>query len=368
MKSKEKLRLLLIGHMPTHVSGSAQLFKQLVVALSNNDQVTVRVIDTGRPSHLTLNWIVNLTVAIKVTAAILLHSRWAQVISFHASRPAMILFGPVLFLISRLIRRPLILRLFGGALEKEFQVMSPLTMWVFKKTVLSSDLFLLETKHLVKYFRQHGIRKAEWYPNSRKVLNLPPCKNHASCCCKRFVFLGRVIEDKGIGVILQSIPYLLPGIKVDVFGPLDGCYTAEQLCRQGKGVLKYNGVLSAQEVCDVLYNYDALILPTFFDREGYPGVILEAYCHGIPVIATRWRAIPEIVDNCESGILISPHSAQELAHAMNKLYSDSLLYSRLVHGALNKCLLFSEVFWTARFLDWCFEIADADFRCPLYHE
>jgi glycosyltransferase involved in cell wall biosynthesis len=121
---------------------------------------------------------------------------------------------------------------------------------------------------------------------------------------------------------------------------------------KGNGVVCYKGVLTSDQVYKELFNYDALILPTFYEGEGYPGVIIEAYSHGIPVIATRWRSIPEIVTD-ETGILIPTHSAEALGQAINLLHTDNALYMSLKRGALSKRTEFSDSYWTDRFVEWC---------------
>jgi glycosyltransferase involved in cell wall biosynthesis len=350
------MRLLLIGHLSSHVSGSSLSFEQLVDILRNNDRVEVEVVNTARPARLTSNWLVNAVVALKVTASVLLCLRKIDVVTFHASRSAIMLYGPVLFLLARLFRKPLVVRLFGGTLEQEYELLSPARRWLLKRTVFSVDLLLLQTKHLIGYFAQHGARCVRWYPTSRQILFLPPMQEDTIPSCKRFVFLGRVIKEKGIGIILESVSQLKSEISVDIFGSLDGHYSAEHINSEGRGVVHYKGILTPEEVRDELFNYDALILPTFYQGEGYPGVILEAYSHGLPVITTRWRSIPEIVDE-NSGILIPTHSAEALAQALNILYTDRPYYVRLRRGALDKRLSFSDRFWAERFVDWCTEVA-----------
>ena len=45
-------------------------------------------------------------------------------------------------------------------------------------------------------------------------------------------------------------------------------------------------------------------MPTFHEGEGYPGIILEAFSVGMPVISTHWNSIPEIVMHNENGLLV----------------------------------------------------------------
>ena len=60
-----------------------------------------------------------------------------------------------------------------------------------------------------------------------------------------------------------------------------------------------------------------MILPSF--REGYPGIIIEAFSVGVPVIATNIGGIPEIVENGVNGILIEPKNVEDLTRAIKSI-------------------------------------------------
>jgi glycosyltransferase involved in cell wall biosynthesis len=348
---------LLIGHLSSRPNGASLLFSQLLQSILKKPHISVRFINTHRQIRLTSSKLTNLLVALKVTFLILLLLNRVDVISFHASRSALISYTPILRLISKISGRPLVLRLFGGAIEEEYEQLTSFGKWIFRTTILNADLLLVETKNLVSYFQKIGSKNVRWYANSRPIAETLVQTEKTTSCCRKFIFLSRVIEDKGMNVILESLPYLNPEITVDVFGPLDDdTYTAEKINDLGKSLITYQGVLTAEQVTEVLPRYDALILPTFYPGEGYPGVILEAYSHGLPVIATEWRAIPEIVDET-SGILIPIKSSIALSEAMNRLFSDSTLYSELRSGALAKREQFSEKVWTEKFLEWCRALA-----------
>jgi len=57
----------------------------------------------------------------------------------------------------------------------------------------------------------------------------------------------------------------------------------------------YYGHVGGSEKATLLADADALIFPTFFQPETFGLVLLEALSFGLPIIATRWRGIPEIV-------------------------------------------------------------------------
>ena len=71
----------------------------------------------------------------------------------------------------------------------------------------------------------------------------------------------------------------------------------------------------------------------------------------IPVIGVGRLDIPELVDE-SCGILVAPHSAQELASAIDLLHRDRSLYRSLSEGAAQRAHQFSSDLWAARLLGW----------------
>jgi glycosyltransferase involved in cell wall biosynthesis len=66
---------------------------------------------------------------------------------------------------------------------------------------------------------------------------------------------------------------------------------------------------------------DIFVLPSLY--EGLGVAALEAMAAGKPVVASRVGGLAELVNDCETGLLVAPGNAQELAAAMAKLIRDS---------------------------------------------
>ncbi|CAN5282993.1 glycosyltransferase [soil metagenome] len=62
---------------------------------------------------------------------------------------------------------------------------------------------------------------------------------------------------------------------------------------------------------------DIFVLASFV--EGLPGALLEAMAMGLPCISTKVNAIPEAINNLETGIIIEPGEPAKLAHEINLL-------------------------------------------------
>jgi glycosyltransferase involved in cell wall biosynthesis len=199
---------------------------------------------------------------------------------------------------------------------------------------------------------EDGAKRAVWYSNSRPMHGKGE-NQQRSVSCRRFIYVGHIRPYKGIAELIEAAEKLNSTSTVDVYGPFyDGF--SEQMFNNCKN-LKYGGLLSPKEVVSVMKKYDALVMPTKMPTEGYPGAIVEAFAAGIPILATKCGAIPEIVDD-SCGILVEPKDSEALFGAMKTLVDDDTLYARLCEGSRNKRESFSAKFWTAKFVEYCRQV------------
>jgi len=75
---------------------------------------------------------------------------------------------------------------------------------------------------------------------------------------------------------------------------------------------------------------DLFVLPTHY--EGYGMAVAEALAHGLPVVATRTGAIPDLVLP-EAGRIVEPGDPNSLRTALSEVLTDSDAYAALVEGA-----------------------------------
>lgn len=341
------MNLLLVGPLPPPVGGATVLFQQLVEDLSKAGGCPLRVINTSRPRVGRLS---NAWHAVRCVCLLIRHLPWASVVSFHTSRNGVIIFGPIVHVLSRLFGRKWILRGFGGSLDAWHRDSASLLKWLFNRTVLQADALLLERKASVDYFQRQSPSSVHWYPNSRHRPDPVESSKTAVAGLRRFVFVGHVKPTKGIDVLLEAAKSIGRGnFLVDVYGPLQDGVTPEWFMNSP---VNYRGPLASDRVINTLAGYDALVLPTYYPGEGYPGVILEAYCAGIPVISTRCGGIPEIVTP-DTGILLEPHDTAGLAAAMQELINSDQRLLALCEGARAKAEEFDADRWAQTFLNLC---------------
>ena len=141
----------------------------------------------------------------------------------------------------------------------------------------------------------------------------------------RLVFLGRLVEQKGIHYLIDALaPIAQPlNIHLDIVGTGD---MEQQLKTQvdQHGLTQNVTFLGAQPhewVKENLPNYDSLIAPFCFSETGCvdtgPLVLKEAMAVGTPVITTNIMGCKEIVTP-ETGFLVNEKSVEELRETIER--------------------------------------------------
>ena len=243
--------------------------------------------------------------------------------------------SPIIYILSKIINKKFIIRIFAGNFDQSFENSNWLKKIIIKKTIFKSDAIFVETKFLLNFLKNKGCSNVSLLHNARSK----PSKKYKirKKFNNKFVFISHVKITKGIIQILEASKKIKHNYCIDVYGPFKDRKITEKDFTDSS--VKYKGVLNPDDVVEKLLKYDVLILPTFHNGEGYPGVILEAFSVGMPIISTKWRSIPEIV-NSENGILIEPKNTAELINAIESF--DDRIYQKLSQGSLNSFQEFDE--------------------------
>ena len=86
------------------------------------------------------------------------------------------------------------------------------------------------------------------------------------------------------------------------------------------------------EVGDIIGESYGVLLPSIC-YETFGRSVIEAYCKGTPVIASNQGAMAELVQHEQTGFLVEPGSAQQLAAATERLLDESELRQRMRRAA-----------------------------------
>ena len=314
----KKANILLIGplpNLPLHKIGGARVSFKFLIDHLKKIHWPFQVINT-KPFEKGWKTILN---PFYILIHLLSKMRNCDVIFLNVSQGGTKKLAPIVYLFCRLFHKKMVFRPFGGGLKEDYQNYTAFQNWIFHKTVLKADLIFLQTQELMSFFKELG-GNIQQFPTSRTEPD-PGLLQREKTFNKRFVYIGHIKPSKGIDHLLEAQSQLDDSYTLHMYGPL---FKAYETLPQKKNT-PYQGLLDKDEVLDKLRKYNVLILPTFFKGEGYPGSIIEAYSLGIPVIATNWKAIPEIVQDGKTGRLIQVHSTSDLVKAIRSFNEKNYL-------------------------------------------
>ena len=136
-------------------------------------------------------------------------------------------------------------------------------------------------------------------------------------------FVGRLVRQKGADVLLDAFAHVreaIPSTRLALIG--DGKERDELENRVGRLGLDaaafFTGWLDG--AADLMAAFDVLAVPSRW--EGFGLVTLEAMARSVPVVASRVSALPEIVADGETGLLVLPDDPNALADALAALLAD----------------------------------------------
>ena len=339
------VRILIIGPMPPPYTGTTTLLEYLVDLLAKKEDVKIHVLNTLGVRGRGIAGVLNFG---KLMWRAFTQARKHDIVTLHASTSGLHVIAPVAYVAARLAGKPLLIRKFAG---DDYQTtLGPIGRRIAAFVLRRAELYMAESKHLVQSAKDDGVPRVEWYPNSRPVPEKAPDASTKPDTCLRYVYVGRIVEGKGMRALAEASKKLPDTVSVDVYGPWGD--DLEKDLFEDCPRIRYHGPLKPETIIPTMEQYDASLLPTHYRGEGYPGAILESYLAGLPVIVTRWRALPEIVDE-SVGIFVEPRDADDLANAMIRLSEDKALFQSLRSNTRAKAEFFSSVRWADNFLDRC---------------
>lgn len=132
----------------------------------------------------------------------------------------------------------------------------------------------------------------------------------------RFLFIGRVMRDKGIGELLEAVKNLRErhAVTLDIVGGYDEDYSAQIGEAEAAGYVRYHG--QQPSVHEFIKNAHCTVLPSY--HEGMANVMLESAATARPVVTTTVPGCRETFDEGATGFGCEAGSAESLTEAMER--------------------------------------------------
>jgi len=161
----------------------------------------------------------------------------------------------------------------------------------------------------------------------------------------RLLTVGRAVEKKGFDLLLRALA-MLPADLHWRLRHIGGGAGLKSLKAQSRGLglddrVEWSGPCAHDTVLAAYAAADLFVLPCRQsqdgDRDGLPNVLLEAQLMGLACLSTRAAAVPELIVDGETGLLVPPDDAAALAEGLARLTSDPELRKQL--GAAGRALV-----------------------------
>lgn len=219
---------------------------------------------------------------------------------------------------------PVVLHLHGSGYNEYFESVGPARQARIRSFFGSADAVVA----LSGFWRNWMIDALKLDP--AKVVEIPNGVPEASGLVPpanpvpRIVFLGELGERKGVDMLLDALADLRSrGLRFDAVLGGNGAIDEAQERARRLGIadaVSFPGWVGEVEVDALLRQADIFTLPS--RAENQPVAILEAMARAVPVVSTHVGAIPEQVVEEETGLLVPPGDAKQLADAIARLIAE----------------------------------------------
>lgn len=133
----------------------------------------------------------------------------------------------------------------------------------------------------------------------------------------RFLFIGRLLKDKGIEEFLETAKQIKkkhPNTEFQILGQVEGNYQERLHNLEADGIIRHLG--STPDVRPYIGAVECTVMPSY--HEGMSNVNLESAANGRPVITTRVPGCRETVDDGVTGFLVKSKDSYSLIDGVER--------------------------------------------------
>lgn len=313
-------KILLLGpNVDMSIHGGIVTHMKLLNTLSNNDNFDfeIRTFTLGKRSFMGEKIsLIKILYSYLYYFNTLLFNKY-DIVHINASMTnSSILKNFIALLIGKLFFKKVVFQFHGGDPDN----IKTFYTYFLKKIVHLSDVILVLTDEqatigdYAKLSEQSKVKKIPNYMHVRDV-DINSRKNLKDI---HFLFLGRVIKEKGIFEIIDAVKKLskkLKNFRVDVMGDGPELKKMREMV-ENTGLnhfFVFHGFVTVGKD-EIFRDSHILLFPTW--KEAFPYVALESMLFKMPMITTRVGALSEIVDDGKNGFLINSRDVDALSDKM----------------------------------------------------
>lgn len=210
----------------------------------------------------------------------------------------------------------------GSAVENS-GILQKITIMMYRKAFKKVQTIFVQNEENKQFFINNKIsaHKLRLLPGSGVNLKYFDVLDYPKDDTIEFVFISRIMKEKGIDQYLQMATYISNKYKNTRFYICGFCEEEyEEILNEyeKRGIIKYHGLI--MDIREVLANTHCTIHPTYYP-EGMSNVLLESCACGRPIITTDRSGCKEIVEDGINGYMVKQRDTQDLINAVEKFLS-----------------------------------------------
>ncbi len=136
----------------------------------------------------------------------------------------------------------------------------------------------------------------------------------------RFLFIGRVMKEKGVDELFEAaerIKSKYENVYFNIVGPMEDDYKKKVDRLVERGIIEYHGY--QQDVKPFIERCHCFVLPSY--HEGMANTLLEAAAMGRPLITSRIHGCMETVEEYKNGFLVEVGNSEQLYESLERFHS-----------------------------------------------
>ncbi len=161
---------------------------------------------------------------------------------------------------------------------------------------------------------------------------------------RRILFIAGLRESKGVMDIIGTAEKMRQ-LGADFVFDVAGAWQEENTRREFETELSrlglddqiiLHGRVTGEEKWELYRRAYAFFFPSFYESENFPLVLIEAMAFGLPIVATNWRGMPELVVEGETGRLCDVQSCEQFSFALNELINNKDQHEKMASLARSR--------------------------------
>lgn len=335
-----RIRVVMAGPLPPAIGGMTSVISDLSES-TLRESVKVDLFDTAKQTRAdrSLREAIGVRFDMWQRWTKVLRSRDLHVAHVHTCSGLSYFLDGVLVMTARMCRVPVVLHIHGGRFDQFLDELDPLRRWLAR-------LIARRAARVVVLSESWRERLATRLPGAQMsvVENGVPVPvrtlDQRAPSEPLILFLGAICRSKGIEDLIRAASCLPESSRVVLVGPETekGFLQTMTSLVSDLGLenrVEFAGPAQSSDKAVWLARAMIFVLPSYV--EALPISILEAMAVGVPVVATSVGAVPSVIENERTGLLVAPGDVEALAVALNRLLADPTLRTDLTSRARLEC-------------------------------